>query len=314
MARCLRCWKFAFPWKLNHQGFCANCASEIEIDLAILRAENARQKQLAHEAAMRKAELERQAEEKRLKAEEEKRKLEREQKEKEIFERIAVFNEELDMIWENKVVIQLSDEPAVRKYVKDLTFPHITNITRETNISKLFPIVFIDVETTGIRIQGNSIIEVSAIRFENSFNHPSSCFTSLTKPPKKIPPDATAINGITNEMVENSPSFEQIAESFSNYISGCNVVGHNLPFDLKFLLCSGAEFSSKVRYYDTLELAQRAFVRYVDVPDYKLDSLLNRFGIYRDNAHRSLSDCFATSYVFRGLIRMLTDKKYGVIE
>lgn len=220
----------------------------------------------------------------------------------------ANFAEDMNMLNEICVQVSVSDQLSARRLVSEMPLFHFTNITKATNFQKIFPIVVLDVETTGLKVRGDSIIEVSAIKYEEKFTSPTSCFTSLVKPKKPIPASATAVNGITDEMVSGAPYFEQIADSFSKYIEGCNVLGHNLPFDLKFLFCGGVRFSEKMRYYDTLDLVKRTLDRETDVYDYKLDTLAEYFGIYRDNAHRSLSDCFATSFVFRGLVYLRTDR------
>lgn len=220
----------------------------------------------------------------------------------------ANFAEDMNMLDEICVQVFVSDQPSARHLVSEMPLFHFTNITKVTNFQKIFPIVVLDVETTGLKARGDSIIEVSAIKYEEKFAAPTSCFTSLVKPRKPIPVSATAVNGITDEMVSGAPYFEQIADSFSKYIEGCNVLGHNLSFDLKFLFCGGVQFSEKVRYYDTLDLVKRTLDRGTDVYDYKLDTLAEHFGIYRDNAHRSLSDCFATSFVFQGLVYLRTDR------
>ena len=120
-------------------------------------------------------------------------------------------------------------------------------------------------------------------------------------------------------MIKDKPFFSEIAASFSDYISGCNVVGHNLPFDLKFLFVCGATLPDNVKYYDTYDLAKRTLVSSsskkwdneigasvpvddYDVEDYKLETLCDYYGIYRTDAHRSLSDCFATVKVFERII------------
>lgn len=195
---------------------------------------------------------------------------------------------------------------------------HYTNITRSTVIDKLFPFVVVDVETTGLKPANNDIIEVSAIRYEKGFR-PVSCFTTLLKPRNPIPEDATRVNHITDEMVEGKPGFSEIAESFSEYISGCNLVGHNLSFDLKFLYACGAALPENNRLYDTLTLAKYTlrspgtqmwdneakeyyYPDTYDVENYKLGTLCEYYGIYSSAAHRSLADCYATAQLFERLI------------
>ena len=167
-------------------------------------------------------------------------------------------------------------------------------------------------------MSGNDIIEVSAIKYGPDFV-PVSCFTALCKPRKPIPAEATEVNHITDEMVADAPPFALIASAFSEYIAGCNMVGHNLPFDLRFLYISGVELPPKAKYYDTLDLAKKVLTKYGgkkynhktgeyeevedwDVYDYKLETLCEYYDVYRSDTHRSLSDSYATALLFKNLI------------
>lgn len=186
-----------------------------------------------------------------------------------------------------------------------------TRITKRTNVERLFPLVIIDVETTGLHHRNDEIIEVSAIKYESCFT-PDSCFTTLCKPKKSIPRSATDINHITNDMVVNAPAFCQISDSLSDFISGCNLVGHKLYFDLKFLCANGITFPSNKKYFDTLELSKSAFSRgeffnyrynaCMDVYSFKLDTLCEYIDVFRDDSHRSLSDCLATGKLFENIV------------
>ena len=228
----------------------------------------------------------------------------------------SAFQEELNSI--PKVEIVLSETKATRRKPTDMPEIKFSNITRRTVIEKLFPLVVVDTETTGLTPRGNDIIEVSAIRYEAGFK-PVSCFTTLLRSRNPIPPEASAVNSITDEMVKDQPYFSQVAASFSEYISGCNIVGHNLSYDLKFLFCCGAELPDNVKYIDTLDLAKHTLtsprskqwdsdsgyavpVDDYDVEDFKLGTLCDYYGIVLQNAHRSLSDCLATGKVLERLI------------
>lgn len=226
------------------------------------------------------------------------------------------FTEELEAI--PHVEIQLSSKKVTRRSASSLPeYPHST-ISKRTVLDNIFPFVVIDTETTGLRPAGNDIIEVSAIRFEKGFV-PVSCFTTLLSPRGPIPAEATKVNHITDDMVLGKPTFAQVSEAFSSYISKCNIVGHNLEFDLKFLFACGADLPEKKRYFDTLALAKRTLtcprstvwdpieerkipVDFWDIEDYKLTTLCDYYKIYRNDAHRSLSDCYATALLFENLI------------
>lgn len=222
-----------------------------------------------------------------------------------------------------RVDIRLSEATATQNASFSMPDIHFYNVTRRTNLEKLFPLVVIDTETTGLKPRVNEIIEVSAIRYEAGFK-PVSCFTTLLRPHNPISPEASAVNNITDDMVRDQPYFSQIADALSEYISGCTIVGHNLNFDLKFLCYGGAHLPDKVKYIDTLELAKhtltsRRSTRWdsdseysfrdfdYDVENYKLGTLCNYYGIVPQTAHRSLADCLATGMVLEHLIEDKTE-------
>lgn len=210
------------------------------------------------------------------------------------------------------VKFELCEQKIKKRHASDFDYdifkkPNITKSTRRESICNF---IVIDIETTGIAVS-NSIIEISALKFEDF--KPKELFTSLVKPPKKISEESISINGITNEMTENAPTFNQIALAFSEFIAGYNIVGHNLPFDMKFLFVNGIDFSLKYKYYDTLDIARKTVKKYNErmkdyetirdsISDYKLETLLDYYGIEREAAHRSSSDCLATGYLFYELI------------
>ena len=224
------------------------------------------------------------------------------------------------------IEINVPNIQTVRRESNSMPAIKFTNITKKTNLTKIFPLVVVDVETTGLSPDNDEIIEVSAIKYNYDFT-PSSCFTTLLKPSGHIPSRATAINNITDDMVAGCRSFFEVAPSFSEYISGCNVCGHNLSFDLKFLFCGGVELPQAVKYYDTLTLARRTLIKRgdrkydpdsgkyeeitdYDVEDHKLTTLCDYYDIQPSDAHRSLSDCLATGK----LLKRLIDDKIKVSE
>lgn len=238
-----------------------------------------------------------------------------------IEQNIKNYEQELSAI--SRVPIALSSERTKRANMLHMPEIKYSNVTRSTNLQKMFPLVVLDTETTGVKPGGNDIIEVSAIKYEQDFT-PVSCFTTLCRPRKPIPAEATQINRITDEMVSESPPFALVASAFSEYIAGCNIVGHNLPFDLRFLFISGVELPPKAKYYDTLSLSKKVLTKYGskkynhetgeyeesdewDVYDYKLETLCEYYGIYRSEAHRSLSDSYATGLLFKNLIHDKTN-------
>ena len=194
-----------------------------------------------------------------------------------------------------------------------------TNITSKTSFDRIGSFVVIDTETTGLSSTRDNLVEIAAMRFEDWI--PVEKFHTLLNPGKHISEAASAINNITDEMVADAPTFSQSIESLDAFVGKSNIVGHNLPFDLKFLYRHGYNFTTqKRRYYDTCEIVKKTlkkpkmkwdkeYEEYVindnydyDVEDYKLTTLCEYYGI-RDNlfAHRALSDALATGELFKCL-------------
>lgn len=223
--------------------------------------------------------------------------------------RLEQFEKELSAIPRVDVV---PSAPVAKRRLMDMPPYEFSNITRATRFDSIFPLVFLDVETTGLYPTKSEIVEISAIKFDYGMV-PVSCFTTLCKPRKPIPEEVTKINHITNDMVVDSPEFCQVAPALTDYIRGCNVAGHNLEFDLRFIFAHGADFPEDKRLYDTLDLAHLTLKK-SDVYNYKLDTLCSYYGIWREQAHRSLSDCYATSKVFSKLVFDKTSRRLELSE
>lgn len=198
-------------------------------------------------------------------------------------------------------------DPVPRQLLKDLPLYEFSNVTRKTRLDSIFPLVVLDVETTDLRPSYGEIIEISAIKFDTGMI-PVEAISTLCKPQKPIPADATAINHITDEMVQDYPRFAEIAPAVTEFMRGCHVAGHNLDFDLRFLHANGAQLPEGIRFYDTLDLAHLT-VPNSSIYDYKLDTLCSYYGIWRGKSHRALSDCYATAKVFASLVKDKTDRQ-----
>ena len=94
--------------------------------------------------------------------------------------------------------------------------------------------VAFDLETTGTKPQKDMIVEVGAVLFDGSCAVRS--YGSLINPGLPIPPDASAVNGITDEMVRGKPGIADILGEFADFCGDLPLVAHNAPFDFKFLL------------------------------------------------------------------------------
>ena len=114
------------------------------------------------------------------------------------------------------------------------------------------PVAFFDVETTGINIATDRIVEISVLKINT--NGVEEWLSSRVNPEMPIPPQATAIHGIKDEDVALAPKFKELAKKLAAFIEGCDLAGYNaLRFDLPVLaeefLRADVDFNFRKRKY-----------------------------------------------------------------
>lgn len=155
--------------------------------------------------------------------------------------------------------------------------------------------IYYDTETTGVRPDSDRIVEIAA------YDPVRDCtFCQLVNPGMLIPPDASAIHNITNEMVRDASPFAKVAEEFIQFCDGeVILLAHNNDsFDFHFLR---HEFNRNQipmpqwRFIDTLKWSRRYRS---DLPRHTLQFLREHYGIPANNAHRALDDVIVLHRIF----------------
>lgn len=165
----------------------------------------------------------------------------------------------------------------------------------------------IDVETTGLSPQWDSLIEISALRFRD--NELLETRSSLINPGFEIDDFITELTGITNEDLSTAPDFRSISESFYGFLGDDLLVGHNIPFDINFLydnfLNSGLpEFSND--FINTLRFSRKL---HPELKHHRLDDICSFYQCYEArDLHRSENDCLMTNAIYQELKKEAIDK------
>lgn len=153
----------------------------------------------------------------------------------------------------------------------------------------------VDIETTGGNSNGGKITEISIFLYEG--NQIVSEFTSLINPERSIPTFISNLTGITNEMVENAPTFPQVAKQIIEITENAMFVAHNVAFDYNFVR---EEFASLGYDYHRKTLctvtASRRFIP--GHSSYSLGNICADLGIPIEGRHRARGDAFATVKLF----------------
>ena len=119
-----------------------------------------------------------------------------------------------------------------------------------TTLNLKKPIVFFDLETTGINIAKDRIVEISILKILPNGNKESK--TWLVNPEMEIPKEASDIHHITNERVVTEPTFNELAQQVSEMIEGCDLAGFNsnrfdIPLLAEEMLRAEVDFDMKDR-------------------------------------------------------------------
>lgn len=98
------------------------------------------------------------------------------------------------------------------------------------------PIVFFDLETTGVNVLKDRIVEISVVKIMPGKEHEPLVKTRRINPEMPIPAEATAVHGITDADVASEPTFRQVAASLAELMRGCDIAGFNSNrFDIPLL-------------------------------------------------------------------------------
>lgn len=168
--------------------------------------------------------------------------------------------------------------------------------------------VVFDLETTGISQERDAIIEISAVKVEK--HEIVGEFSTLVNPGRHIPAGATAVNGITDEMVKDAPGIEAAVQNFLDFIGDFVLVGHNIhTFDTNFVYDAALQFLGReVRndYIDTLYMARSCLP---ELEHHKLTDVAAYFGLQTQGAHRALFDCMMNQGCYEALGKLMEEKK-----
>ncbi len=170
------------------------------------------------------------------------------------------------------------------------------------------PVAFFDLETTGVDPAKDRIVEIAIVKLKPDGS--KETYERRINPERPIPPETTAIHGISDEDVKDCPTFKQVAHEINNFIKNCDLGGYNsnkfdIPCLAEELLRAGIPVDFKSR-------------RLVDVQQvfYKMEprtlSAAYKFYCNQDleNAHEAMADVNATIAILEAQL----DKYEGQIE
>src|SRR5690606_1285689 len=174
-------------------------------------------------------------------------------------------------------------------------------------------IVVFDLETTGFSVtNGDAIISFGAVAVRDGCIREEESFYSLVNPKRSIPSTITELTGITNEMAQQAEELIDVLSAFMQFVGKRVLVAHASGHDKKFLnqaLWKTSKTSLNHRVIDTMMLAKWLEP---SLPQYDLDSLLQRHHIPIHNRHHAYSDAWMTAHLWLNYIQAIKEKKPNI--
>jgi DNA polymerase-3 subunit epsilon len=157
----------------------------------------------------------------------------------------------------------------------------------------------VDIETTGGYAAANGIIEIAVRIFDGKTVVEE--YETLVNPGQPIPKYIQAFTGISNEMVADAPSFEEVAQTVFTLLQGQIFVAHNVNFDYSFIKnhLDACGYTLQSRKLCTVRLSRQIFPGF---PSYSLGNLCNSLQIDLTNRHRAGGDADATVILFQKML------------
>jgi DNA polymerase-3 subunit alpha (Gram-positive type) len=188
---------------------------------------------------------------------------------------------------------------GVEANVVNDAIPMVLN-PREETLPDATYVVF-DIETTGLSVTSNKIIELAAVKMKDG--QEIGRFATFINPHEPIPYNIQQLTSITDEMVEDAPELAPKLNEFLDFIENAVLVAHNARFDIGFIqeACKQNGHQPVTNpVLDTLELAR---FLYPTMKNHRLHTLANLYKVSLDNHHRAIDDTLALGGVLYGLIK-----------
>ncbi len=171
--------------------------------------------------------------------------------------------------------------------------------------------VVFDIETTGLNAQKDKITEIGAVKVSNG--EIVDRFNTFINPEIPIPSKIVELTGITNDMVKDAPTVNEVLGDFLKFCYGSVIVAHNAQFDTGFIKVNARNLDLDFDFciLDTLELSRGLFP---ELKRHKLNVIAKHLKIKLENHHRAVDDAEATAQIFIRCSEILKSKDITNID
>ena len=175
----------------------------------------------------------------------------------------------------------------------------------------------LDTETTGLDVnEGHRIVSIGATKIKN-LKITNEILDELVNPERQISEPSIKIHNITQEQVQNNPVLKELDEKIYNFLENTVLVGHNLNFDIKFIVSSGpyTTIAHRVKNIVTIDTIYLSAGIYPHFNSYELSFLCKTLKIQTEDQtrHSALGDSVITARLFLHLLEEAGKKNINTI-
>lgn len=195
---------------------------------------------------------------------------------------------------------------------------YFANINRyKTATTKESVFAVLDTETTGLNVNdGHRIVSIAATKIKN-LKITNEILDELVNPERQISEPSIKIHHITQEQVKNKPLLKELDDKIYNFLENTLLVGHNLKFDIKFIIKSApyTTIAHRVKNIVTIDTIYLAAGIYPHFKSYELSFLCENLKIQTEDQtrHSAIGDSIITARLFLHLLEEASKKSINTI-
>lgn len=171
---------------------------------------------------------------------------------------------------------------------------------REQSLADAQYVVF-DIETTGLSVSQNKIIELAGIKMVNG--QEVGRFETFVNPHEPIPYNIQQLTNITDDMVKDAPELEPMLKEFIAFIGDAILVAHNARFDMGFMQEACRQYGLPPLTNPALDTLELARYLHPTMKNHRLNTMAGVYKVSLENHHRAIDDTIALGGILAGLLK-----------
>lgn len=167
--------------------------------------------------------------------------------------------------------------------------------------------VVFDIETTGLSVINNKIIELAGVKMRDE--KVIDRFATFVNPHERIPYNIQQLTNINDDMVRDAPELVDVLPKFREFVGDAVLVAHNARFDIGFIQANLKSLGQPPMDNPVLDTLEMARLLLPNLKNHRLNTLSDRFKVSLENHHRAVDDAEALGYVLFHLIKEAENRR-----